>query len=174
MSYTELRATLPCWALAALPKVWKLFPPNFAQASQALLTQASPGPFSIFHHIFVYILNRGNVFVFTLRHHQKIKKAFQSKQVSGSVKHLVAIQAFFLVKVCFKYLPAVKSWHFATLLLCLPTVPQKYQFDFNEKLRFSQRCHLSVVSHRHLISCLLPTKDQPVKPGRQPQSEIIC
>ena len=32
----------------------------------------------------------------------------------------------------------------------------------------------SLVSHRHLISCLLPTKDQPVKPGRQPQSEIIC
>ena len=117
MSYTELRATLPCWALAALPKVWKLFPPNFAQASQALLTEASPGPFSIFHHIFVYILNRGNVFVFTLRHHQKIKKAFQSKQVSGSVKHLVAIQAFFLVKVCFKYLLLFKSWHFATLLV---------------------------------------------------------
>ena len=117
MSFTELRATLPCSALAALPKVWKLFPPNFAQASQALLTEASPGPFSIFHHIFVYILNRGNVFVFTLRHHQKIKKAFQSKQVSGGVKHLVAIQAFFLVKVFFKYLPAVKSWHFATLLV---------------------------------------------------------
>ena len=32
----------------------------------------------------------------------------------------------------------------------------------------------SLVSHRHLISCLLPTKDQPVKPRRQPQSEIIC
>ena len=42
-------------------------------------------------------------------HHQKIKKAFQSKQVNGSVKHLLAIQAFFLVKMCFKYLLVVKS-----------------------------------------------------------------
>ena len=113
----KLEPLCPAEPLPLCRKSENFFPPNFAQASQALLTEASPGPFSIFHHIFVYILNRGNVFVFTLRHHQKIKKAFQSKQVSGSVKHLVAIQAFFLVKVCFKYLLPFKSWHFATLLV---------------------------------------------------------
>ena len=46
---------------------------------------------------------------YTSRHHQKIKHAFQSKQVSGSDKHLVVIQGFFLVKVRFKYLLAFKS-----------------------------------------------------------------
>ena len=50
MSYTEVRATLPRWAFASLPKVWKLFSSQFCssfQASQALTTKACPGPTNI-------------------------------------------------------------------------------------------------------------------------------